>query len=195
MRPTTRTIAMLGATLALATGAGAQQRAAVFEVRPFVGAFVPTGDNRDLFDDAVLVGASAAYRVHEYVAVIGTFGWAPTSLKGLPSGIAKDDVDLFQYDLGVQISQPFALSAAWSITPLVGLGAGARTYDLREEGVETETDVNAYTAVGAEVSRGRIGLRLTARHYVTAMEQYEEGKTGKMARHDLAFGAGLSIRF
>ena len=195
MRTTTKAVALLGAALALTSAADAQQRTAGFEIRPFVGAFVPTGDNRDLFEDAVLVGASAGYAVHPNVAIVGTFGWVPTKLKGLPSGIAKDELDLFQYDLGVQLSKAYARSGEWSITPLVGLGAGARTYNPREDGVDTESDFAAYGALGAEVSRGRFGLRLTARDYVTAMEEYEPGKSGKMARNDLAFGAGLNIRF
>ena len=195
MRTTTKAIALLGAVITLTSDAAAQQRTAPFEIRPFVGAFVPTGDNRELFTDAVLAGASAAYRVRENVAIVGTFGWAPTKLKGLPAIIAKDELDLFQYDLGVQLSKAYALSGEWAITPLVGVGAGARTYNAREEGVDTESDFAAYGALGAEVSRGRVGVRLTARDYVTAMEAYEEGRSGKMARNDLAFGAGLNIRF
>lgn len=194
MRTSTTTLTLLGA-LALAATAGAQRPAAAFELRPFVGAFVPTGENREIFEDAVLVGASAGYRVRENVALVGTFGWAPTKLKGLPSEIGEDELDLFQYDLGVQLSRTYALSNVWSVTPVVGLGAGARTYNAREEDVDTESDFAAYGALGAEISRGRVGLRLTARDYVTAMEEYEEGKSGKMARNDLAFGLGLNLRF
>ena len=108
---TTTTIALISATFALAPTAGAQ-RSAAFEVRPFVGAFVPTGENRELFADAVLVGLSGGYRVNGNLAVVGTFGWAPTSLKGMPSVLGKNDLDLFQYDLGVQLSKQYALSGA-----------------------------------------------------------------------------------
>src|SRR3712207_4518494 len=94
MHATSRTLLALGAALSLAGSAGtagAQQRA-VTEIRPFVGAFVPTGDNRDLFKDAFLAGISAGYAVHPNVAVVGTFGWALTELKSVEGIIGDNDL-------------------------------------------------------------------------------------------------------
>ena len=198
MQTTFKTLVTIGAALALAGAAGtagAQQRAAGLEIRPFVGAFIPKDDNRDLFERAVLAGISAGYSVHRNVAVLATFGWAPTELKSGSGLIEENKLDLFQYDLGVQLHKSYALSGAWSITPLVGIGAGARTYDMREDGWETEHDFAAYTAIGAEVSRGRVGLHLTTREYVTAMEEYEAGRSGTMWRNDAVLAAGLTLRF
>ena len=77
MRTAIAKAAMLAvAALTLTTTANAQQINTRFEVRPFVGALVPTGDNREVFKDAFLTGFSPAYRVQEHVAVVGTFGWA-----------------------------------------------------------------------------------------------------------------------
>ena len=86
MHTASKTLIALGAALAFASAADtadAQARSARLEIRPFVGAFIPKGDNRDLFEDAVLAGISAGYGVHRNVAVVGTFGWAPTELKSV----------------------------------------------------------------------------------------------------------------
>ena len=191
-----KTIALIGAALSLTTIAGAQQASGNLEIRPFVGAFVPTGDNRKIFDDAFLAGLSGAYRVRENVALVATLGWAASKVKGeLPAGFSKDNLDIYSYDVGVQFSRAFGATHAWRFMPLVGLGAGGRTYNLREDRTDARTDFAAYGALGAEVARGRVGLRVTARDYVTAMEKYAEGESGNMARNDLAFGAGLNIRF
>ncbi|MEX2152715.1 MAG: hypothetical protein WD825_05200 [Gemmatimonadaceae bacterium] len=48
-------------------------------IRPFVGAFIPTGDQRDLLEDAVLVGAQASWTVHPNVGLTASFGWTPTT--------------------------------------------------------------------------------------------------------------------
>lgn len=193
---TAKTIALIGAALSFSTIAGAQQTGGNLEIRPFVGAFVPTGDNREIFGDAFLAGVSGAYRVRENIALVATLGWAASKVKGeLPAGFSKDNLDIYSYDLGVQLSRSYGNPNAWTFTPLVGLGAGGRTYNLREDRTDARTDFAAYGALGAEVARGRVGLRLTARDYVTAMEKYAEGESGNMARNDLAFGAGLTIRF
>ena len=55
--------AALFALSALATKASAQNAVAYhsngFELRPYVGAYIPTGDQRDFLQDAVLVGGQA----------------------------------------------------------------------------------------------------------------------------------------
>ena len=55
--------AALFALSAFATGAAAQTGVAYhtngFELRPYVGAYIPTGDQRDLLKDAVLEGWQA----------------------------------------------------------------------------------------------------------------------------------------
>ena len=197
MRTSSRAIAALFAiaTLTTASAGGAQDvnggAASRFEIRPFVGALVPTGDNRELFEDAVLVGVSGAYHVTANLAAVATLGWSASELKPLPVEL---DVDLYQYDLGLQLHRAYALSSGWAVSPLAGLGVGARTYDVAEDG-GSETDLAGYAALGAELSRGRIGVRLTARDYVTAFDGIGTDDNDSEARNDLAFGAGLTFRF
>src|SRR2546430_686184 len=59
-------------------GTASAQGTTRFELRPFVGAYIPTGDQRDLLKDAVLVGAQLSYNVIPAFSVTGSFGWSPS---------------------------------------------------------------------------------------------------------------------
>ena len=76
--------AALFAFTAFATKAAAQDAVAYhsngFELRPYVGAYIPTGDQRDLLKDAVLVGGQASYRINPNFALTGTLGWSPSEV-------------------------------------------------------------------------------------------------------------------
>src|SRR6266567_744024 len=64
-------------------------------IRPFVGAYLPTGDQRDFVKDAVVLGAQASWTLNSNFALAGTFGWAPSKDK-----VTAGDrtLDQFQYD-------------------------------------------------------------------------------------------------
>ena len=80
-----------------------------FEIRPYVGAFLPTGEQRDLLKDALLVGAQASYSVIPQLAITGTLGWSPTEDR---VG-AGQTLDLLQYDVGAELRAPaWAFSSA-----------------------------------------------------------------------------------
>jgi hypothetical protein len=160
--------------------AGAPLAAGAVEVRPLVGAFVPTGAQRDLLEDAVLVGGQLAYGLNPNLAVVGTLGWAPsrdrttaaaTRAGGLTTGRAET-VDLFQYDVGVEGRLPRAFAGGtWTAVPFAGLGGGGRTFRYRDlDGADAQTNVAGYGALGVELApaAGRFGLRLEARDYVSA---------------------------
>ena len=65
---------LLAAALVVCTATlGAQTR--TLELRPFAGASIPTGSQRDLFKDAALFGTQGALELSPTFHVIGTFGW------------------------------------------------------------------------------------------------------------------------
>ncbi|WP_242342140.1 outer membrane beta-barrel protein [Anaeromyxobacter terrae] len=171
------------------TSARAEEPSRRLSVAPFVGAFVGTGDQRDLLDDSVLTGLTATYELHRYVAVVGAFGWSPTQVKGL-----GEDLDLFQYDLGLQGQYPVALADGWTLKPFLGVGAGARTYNFRDLDVDAETDFAGYVSAGANVERGMLAVGLTARDYVTAYDGLA-GEADSTARNDLGLFGSVSVRF
>lgn len=181
----------LTALPSLATRAEAQSSIAI---RPTVGVFVPTGDQRDLLSDAVLVGVQGSYELTSHFALLGTFGWSPTKARALND--AK--VDLFQYDLGVEGRlNNLTPAASISTRPYAALGAGARTYHFRDLDTSSQTNFLGFGAVGVDLAQpsGPLGIRIEARDNVTAFKGLNGELAERKARNDLQFSAGLTIAF
>jgi len=166
------------------SGGGSQQ---AFAIRPFVGGYVPTGAQRDFLKGSVFAGGQASWQVIPELALVGTFGWSPSNDK-ITSGQPK--LDLYQYDLGAELSQP----GMWGFSPFVGLGVGGRTYNYRSLDVSTKTDFDGYGAIGGDIPFRTFALRLEARDYVSQFKPLNSSG-GTQTRNDVALAAGLSIRF
>lgn len=180
------------AALALVSPLAAQSPVARdFEIRPYVGAYLPTGDQRDLLKDAILVGAQASYRVLPQLAVTGTLGWAPTEDR---VGAGRT-LDLLQYDVGTELRAPSWIQRpSWEFSPFIGLGVGGRTYDYRDLDIDAKTNVAGYGALGGEFGFGQFGLRIEGRDYVSRFKPLT-GTGEAKTRNDVAVAAGLTIRF
>ena len=163
-----------------------------FEFRPYAGAYIPTGDQRDLLEDAVLVGAQASYRILPQLAVTGTFGWSPSKDR---ISVGNEKLDLYQYDIGAELRAPsWFTSGAWDFTPFAGLGVGGRTYDYRDlDDVDAKTNVAGFGVIGGELGFGRTGLRVEARDYVSQFKPFTGGDS--KTRNDVTVAAGLTVRF
>jgi Outer membrane protein beta-barrel domain len=162
-----------------------------FELRPYVGAYIPTGDQRDLLKDAVLVGGQASYRINPNFALTGTLGWSPSKDRITPG---DQTLDVWQYDLGAELRAPsWFTSGAWDFTPFIGLGAGGRTYNYRDLDVNSKTNVAGFGGVGGELGFGRVGLRLEARDYVSQFKPFDGGDS--KTRNDVTVATGLTLRF
>jgi hypothetical protein len=188
--------ALLGGTFAALTFTLANQLEAQstgvgnVEIRPYVGAYIPTGDQRDLFKDAILAGAQGSYRFTPSIALTATVGWSPTE------DPTNETVDLWQYDIGAELRAPSWLQGeSWDFSPFVGLGVGGRTYDYRDlDNVDAKTNFAGYGALGGEFGFGQFGLRIEGRDYISRFEPLigtGEAKT----RNDISVAAGLTIRF
>lgn len=180
---------------AAAAGSASAQDVVVsrgFELRPYAGAYLPTGDQRDLLKDAVLVGAQASYRIVPQLAITGTLGWSPSEDR-ITTGNQK--LDLYQYDVGAEVRAPSWLrSGALEFTPFAGLGVGGRTYDYRDLDVSAKTNVAGFGGIGGELGFGRTGLRFEARDYVSRFKPLT-GDGDAKTRNDVTVTAGLSLKF
>ncbi|HUQ80734.1 MAG TPA: hypothetical protein VM076_06345 [Gemmatimonadaceae bacterium] len=162
-----------------------------FELRPYAGAYIPTGTQRDLLKDAVLVGGQAAYRILPSLALTGTVGWAPSKDRVTPG---DQTIDLWQYDLGAELR-----AASWKtwgtldFTPFVGLGGGGRTYSYRDLDVDSKTNVAGYGVLGGELGFGHFGLRLEARDYVSRFKAFDGSDS--RTRNDVTVASGFTLRF
>ena len=184
--------AMLAALAAPGAAARAQGAAAGFEFRPFVGAYVPTGEQRDLLKDAVLLGAQASWLVRPALAITGTFGWAPSKDR-ISSG--DQTLDIYQYDVGAELrAVSWLAGGTWDFTPFVGLGAGGRTYDYSDLDVDASTNFAGYGALGGDVGVGAVALRVEVRNYMSRFKPLIGGGGGE-TRNDIGVAAGLSYRF
>jgi len=162
-----------------------------FELRPYVGAYIPTGTQRDLLKDAVIVGGQASYRLLPQLALTGTVGWAPSKDRVTPG---DQTVDLWQYDLGAELRAPsWQTWGTLDFTPFVGLGGGGRTYHYRDLDVDQKTNVAGYGVVGGELGFGRFGLRLEARDYVSRFKPFDGGDS--KSRNDVTVASGFTLRF
>jgi Outer membrane protein beta-barrel domain len=175
-----------------APGAGGTFQGQGFEIRPFVGAYIPTGAQRDLLKDAVLVGAQASYRVIPQLAITGSFGWSPSKDRITPG---DPTLDLFQYDVGAEArGAGWVRGDSWDFTPFVGLGVGGRTYNYRDLDVGSKTDFDGYGALGGDLNFGQVGLRIEGRDYVSQFKPLT-GTGDAKTRNDVALAAGLNVRF
>jgi hypothetical protein len=191
------TLTVIAALTAFAARAQAQRQSpSAFEVRPFVGALVATGEERDVLESAVLVGGQGSYTLSSNFALVGSFGWSPSEDK---TSAARPKLDLYQYDLGIQgKADDLTPGTVVSTRPYAIVGGGARTYSLRNvDNASAQTNPLGYAAVGLDLdqSGGRVGLRLEARDNVTSFKGLRGELADRKARNDLQLVAGLTFGF
>jgi hypothetical protein len=133
------------------------------EVRPWVGAKIPTGIQKQVFGAAPVYGIQGAIEMTPSMHMLGTLGWSPARSK---LDVVDRGADMFEYDVGVEYNLQFPLSGRWEMKPFAGGGVGARTYRYDAEGLESSTPLTAYAAVGTEVQRGLAAFRIEARGYL-----------------------------
>ena len=183
--------ALVALGLTLAGGvASAQGPASVpITLRPFVGAYIPTGDQRDFLKDAVLVGTQASWIATDQLAVTGSFAWTPSKDK-ITAG--NQTLDAFQYDLGLELRS--AQTDIGIVSPFVAGGLGARTYSYRDLNVDSKSDFDGYGGVGLDAKAGPVSLRVEGRDYVSRFQPLSGGGDTK-TRNDIALFAALGIHF
>ena len=133
------------------------------EVRPWVGAKIPTGTQRHVFGAAPVYGIQGAIEMTRSMHMLGSLGWSPVTSK---LDVGDRGADMFEYDLGIEYNLLFPLSGEWEVKPFAGVGAGARTYRYDAEGLESNTPLAAYGSMGTELQRGLAALRIDARGYL-----------------------------
>lgn len=158
-------------------------------IRPFVGANIPTGDQRDFLKDAVLVGAQGSWYATDKVGLTASFGWAPAKDR-ISAG--DQTLDTFQYDLGLEgRSRAIALG---TLVPFVGAGIGGRTYNYRDLDVDSKSNLAGYGALGFDAGLGILSVRVEGRDYVSRFQPITGGGETK-TRNDVALFAALGVSF
>jgi hypothetical protein len=156
------------------------------EVRPFVGAFVPTGPQRDILKDALFVGAQGAVEMRDRLHFVGTLAWAPNK--------TSSDVCVYSYDVGVETFRPYDMNGRWQFRPFVGGGIGGRTYVDHGNNSQKETNLGGYAALGSEFQLNWLAIRLEGRDYATRFKGLL-GNQKAEARNDVALFTGVAVHW
>jgi hypothetical protein len=183
-----KSVVLAAALLAGATALAAQTSPIRPEIRPFVGAIIPTGDQRDLFMDAPMVGVSAAIELKPSLHVLGTFAWVPGQDK---YAVAQNNVNIFQYNVGIELGFVKPLGGSWELRPFAGLGFGGRTFAFQALGLEDKTCSAGYGALGTEFQIARTALRLEARNNIFCYRSPVPGVSSE-TRNDIGLSLGVA---
>jgi hypothetical protein len=184
------------ALLALASSSGiaaAQQpERGRFELHPFAVAFVPTGAQSNSLKSGAGAGIQGAYAFNRYISAVGTFAWSGSEDK---AAIFRNDVNVYQYDIGAEAGIDKQLTSALAIRPFLGLGMGGRAYDYDDRNTESQYNVAGYGAGGAELMMGRFGWRFEVRDYVSGFKGLNGELDSRRTRNDLSFSGGFTVHF
>lgn len=185
-----RLFVVVALCLLATSSARAQLRDLSLEIRPFAGATIPLGDQRDVFNDAFLLGLQGAVEVRPNLNIVGTFGWSPATSR---YDVADDGANIFLYDVGVELGLTRELGG-WRLQPFVGGGIGGRTYVFSSDDLGNGMCFSGYGALGTELQLGRTSLRVEGRGNVFCYKSPFEDDASE-TRADIGLTAGLAYRF
>jgi hypothetical protein len=182
------TIAVAGLLVAMSAGGAQSSKPVRLEVRPFVGRYVPAGTQGQDFKQASTFGLQGALELSSYIHVLASLG--QTNSHSKIGALIVDQTRMLQYDLGMEVNGMRELGPRYLLRPFVGVGAGARSYSYKEPGITTSTSAAGYGAVGSELQRGSVAVRLEARSYVSRFNT--PLTTEEHFRNDMSFMFGLA---
>ena len=161
---------------------------AAWEFYVSTGRLIPTGAQRDSLKAADLTALVVSYAPRPSFAITGTFGWARSHdivLAGEPK------LDIFICDVGAEARAPqMTMGSAWKVAPYVGIGVGARSFNIPKLAAEPTHNLAGYGSVGGEFAIHRVHLRLEVRDYVSSFKPL--AGVGRAATHnDLVVMLGL----
>jgi hypothetical protein len=159
------------------------------EVRPFVGAFIPTGDQAGVLDGAVLTGAQVAVEAADMLHIVGTFAFTGPNFD--KQVVTSGHMHVFQFDVGGELFRSMDISNDWMLRPFVGAGVGMRRYDPTVQGI-TKNYPAGYGALGGEFQMHKIALRFEARDYLSRFKGLS-GNDPATTRNEVALTAGMAF--
>ena len=161
------------------------------ELRPFLGISFATGAQRHEVMGGTTIGLQAAGAIRPSVHVVGTFGWTMSETRRVES---HDALDVFQYDLGLELGRSYPLAFGFALRRFVGAGVGARSYRYRTGALLDRTCAAGYGTLGAELALGNSALRAEARDNVFCYRSPVRGERAR-TRNDVLFALGFAYHF
>ena len=182
------TIAVAGLLIAMSAGRAQDSKPIRLEVRPFAGRYLPAGTQGQEFKQASTFGLQGALELSSYIHVLASVGWTDSQSKN--ETLVLRGTKMLQSDLGLEANAVREIGTRYLLRPFVGVGAGARRYSYKEPGIATSTSGAGYGALGSELQRGSVALRLEARGYVSRFNMPLVAE--KQFRNDMSVMLGLA---
>ena len=171
-----------------ASTVGAQTRRPAVEIRPFAGAYVPTGAQHDLFRTAPVLGLQGALEIRPNMHLVGEVSWVPATLKVEST---NDAAYIFSQDLGIEMLLVRELSNGWFLKPFVGAGGGIRNFLYRADEFKSRGGPAAYGALGSELEIGSVAFRIETRGHVFRYRAPMKG-SDNVTRRDVSLQLGVA---
>jgi len=152
------------------------------------GWLMPTGAQRASIKRADLTAVVGRKVPGPSFAITGTFEWA----RGHDLAVAGEPkLDVFICDVGAEArGSQMSLGGAWKVAPFIGIGGGARSYNIPKLSLDPTYNLAAYGSVGGEFAIHRVHLRLEVRNYVSSFKPLE-GSGNAATRNDVVIMLGL----
>ena len=187
-----RHLVLAGLVATSPLGAQGPAHVVALEVRPFAGAFLPTGEFRDEFKAATNVGLQGAVELTPRWHLVGTVAFTHGHDR---FAFASTRANIWHYDGGFEFAPVRSLGGgAWRFRPFVGTGAGARTYDYRTPGIATQTCSAGYFTGGTELQKGILAVRAEARGYLSCFTSPVTERQRTRTDAQLLFGFAWHLR-
>ncbi len=181
-------IAMLLASTLPAEAQTPPQPPAAWEFYVSGGWLLPTGAQLASLKGADLTAVVVSCVPRPSFAITATFEWARShdlAVAGEPK------LDVFIGDVGAEArGTQMSIGGAWKVAPFIGIGGGARSYNIPKLPTDPTYSLAAYGSVGGEFAIHRVHLRLEIRDYVSSFKPL--AGSGKAAtRNDVVVMLGL----
>jgi hypothetical protein len=160
-----------------------------FNLTTSAGASIPTGELRNAFDSALLLGAQGNYSLGTHLDLLGDFDWAHPSTKLLPT---DSHANVYQADLGLEVGGAHGNTRRWAMRPFADVGGGVRRYDFSTTALDDRTRGVGFAAIGTEVAFGRSAIRLAARDNVVSYASPTVDGT-RATRNDVGLTLGVGF--
>lgn len=187
-----RAIAILGFAAAMipTVTVRAQPSAYKYDLRLEGGGWVPTGALSGDLKASGIVGVSAGWNyAHDWTAVVAAY-WSPSEDKAVSGGM---QVNIYQYDVGLEWSTRMNSIAQWDVSPFLGAGVGNRSYSPKRATEPEQESIDGYVTAGLAFNAEQATWRFGVRDYVSGWKGIMKTQSG--TGNDLVILAGIGFRF
>lgn len=160
-----------------------------FELRPFAALYQPAGDQSRDFKSATTFGFQGAVEFTSFAHIVASGAYTDGRAKF--GSLLSPKTTMWQYDIGAEFNALANLGPSYMLRPFLGVGAGQRSYKYDDAGIGTKSGFAGYAALGLELQRSVVAIRVETRSYLTQIQ--EPMNAQKWFRNDYSLMFGLAL--